>query len=144
MGKMENPNTIDPKQPEPADSDSGKGKILSKAELFYRRGEGGFVDPGKANNLWMRLQTAPEGADPFILSQLSGGELTEKITDEGDKKRFSELSQQLQLVASWELKGDAKDDPKWSAIVSSEANDIYYEMYTIARRNGISNKELFR
>lgn len=116
----------------------GDKMVITEDEPAYTMLPDGSIKQ-RANNFWMKMHTSPDPEDEFLSAQLQATDIADLIQDSEDKKRFLELSLQLRTVAPWELVGEAR----WKNITSPAANKIYLEMYTIARRNGVSNIELF-
>ncbi len=124
---------------ENAQQDLFNGEILSDEEVMYRLTDTGET-VSRANNFWMKVQWAPPDAEALVAVCLRGQQIAEKIMNSKDRARFEELSKSLESIASWRLEGEART----KARTSKEANQIYVELYQIARRNGITNSELFK
>lgn len=91
--------------------------------------------------MWMNCMFAPEDADPFLRGQMKGEKIANMIENEEDRKRVREL-----MKAHTEMMRPLMDDAKSRAdcIFSEDCNRRLYEIYKIARKNGISNSVLFR
>jgi hypothetical protein len=99
---------------------------------------GNIVSVG-SNNMWSLVAIPTNDDDPMFNANLRGQEIIDAVGDPADKQQIEKLIHEHTTAAQDALNDVTK---RRDFMLSDETNRRLYEIYTIARKNGISNEKL--